>query len=139
MAKSPLKSINLLSLEDHKAIYRLTEQAQALLEVAQSLPKSKTQVEKAQQICDDIRKILHNPNETIVGELFEVTIAPRLVRLAQELKVQKAFNSKNTIKRVGFSPILPQTLPKTVKKEPKAEKSKEMIHSILHDLTDMLK
>jgi len=133
-----------ISLETQRAIYRLTEQAELVLQAAKSQGKANTQVQKAQEICEDIRKILQLNDEMTVCDLFELTVAPRLVRLAQELRLHKQLNhmrvgtilNRNVQPRVQNSAAASLLKAQTAKS---SSNSQEGVQSILRDLRDMLK
>lgn len=93
-----IKGIAHLNAQDTQAIYRLIEQSEAIFEMTKSMPKMPHFFQKAQQIQQDIQKILQQSHESNIVDLFEVVIAPQLVRLAQALQLEKS---------------LAKTLPKT--------------------------
>ena len=127
--------------EDRRAILRLTEQANAVLKTAQALPKAAVQVQKAQEICEDIRKILKNTDELAICSLFEGAIAPRLVRLAQELKMKKTLSKMGpkTIKQMVSQPMPSQHAHFSAKKNLNPDQGAKIVHNILQELRDILK
>lgn len=136
--------LSLISPEDQQAIYRLTEQAETLLKTAKSFSKAPAQVKKAEQICEDISRIIHTTNDITIRDFFEVTIAPRLVRLAQELKLKKQFSHSRArpvpIQKRNETALRPTTVNKTsIGKPVMQESTAQVIRTMLRDLSEMLK
>lgn len=136
--------LSLISPEDQQAIYRLTEQAETLLKTAKSFPKAQAQVKRAEQICEDISRIIHTTNDITIRDFFEVTIAPRLVRLAQELKLKRQFKQSRT--RPMPATKQNETIPRSttvnkasIAKPVMQESTAQVIRTMLRDLSEMLK
>lgn len=97
------------------------------------------QKKQAKLILKEIEKVLQSPDDWLILNIFESSIAPKLIKLAKDLQFYLALKEKSYLPSQIKSPTLSlQNQANAKSKEPLNESEHETVCNMLSELTKQL-